>query len=161
MRIPGVIQQLWLHGDLESAMEILSRDIVLNGNSHHAFANRALVQARLQKWGNALVDAETVINHASFLDATLKYNRQSIDIQPSVIGCIARSIALGGQGRHEDSMQAFDLAFSYCRAEQVNYLLLVKSVILFLAGLHRHAIARTIDLVKSLPGKLSHCYVVQ
>ncbi|KAG8214921.1 hypothetical protein J3R82DRAFT_10108 [Butyriboletus roseoflavus] len=144
MHLSGVVQELWLHGELESAMEILSRDIALNGKTYHAFANRALVQARLQKWDDALVDAE-----------------MSINIQPSVIGCIARSIALCGQGRHEDSMQAFDLSFSYCGAEQVNNLLLVKSVTLFLAGLHRHAIARATDLIKSLPGKLSHCYVAQ
>lgn len=127
MRLSGVIQESWLHGELESASEILSRDIALNGKSHHTFANRALVQARLQKWGDALVSAEMVINNASFSHTKFKYiHFQSIDIQPSVIGCVARSIALCGQGRHEDSMQAFDLAFSYCRAEEVNYLLLIK-----------------------------------
>lgn len=180
MHLSGVIQELWLHGELESAMEILSRDIAMNGKTYYAFANRALIQARLQKWDNALVDAEMVINHSSFSHTTLRCIRfQSIDIQPSVIGYIAKSIALCGQGRHEDSMQAFDLSFSYCRTEQVNYLLLVKvcmtyewcpsllllpffqSVILFLAGLHRHAIARATDLIKSLPGKLSHYYVAQ
>jgi hypothetical protein len=127
MHLSGGIQELWLHEKLGSAMEVLSRDIVLNGKSHHAYANRALVQGRLQKWSNALVDAETVTSHPLSQRAPLKHiHYQSIDIQPSVIGCIAKSIALCGQDRHEDSMQAFDLAFSYCSAEQVNYLLLVK-----------------------------------
>lgn len=127
MRFTRVTSELWLQGKLESTIEVLSRDIVLNGKSHHAFANRALVQARLQKWGSALVDAEMVTHHTSFYRTTLKYICfQSIDIQPSVIGCIAKSIALCGQGRHEDSMQAFDLGFNYCSADQLNYLLLVK-----------------------------------
>jgi len=65
MHLSGGIQELWLHGNLGYATELLSRDIVLNGKSHGAYANRALVQARWQKWGDALVDAEVVSSHAS------------------------------------------------------------------------------------------------
>ena len=64
MHLAGGIQELWSQGMLDSAMEVLSRDIVLNGRSHHAYANRALVQARLRKWSNALADAEMVTSHA-------------------------------------------------------------------------------------------------
>ena len=63
MHLTDVVQESWLHGKLGSAMEVLSRNIVLNGKSHHAYANRALVQARLKKWSDALVDAEMVIGH--------------------------------------------------------------------------------------------------
>ncbi|KAF8123255.1 hypothetical protein EV363DRAFT_1356699 [Boletus edulis] len=144
MHLNGVVQELWLQGNLGSALEVLSHDIVLNGKPHHTCANRALVQARLGKWSNALVDAE-----------------MSIDVHPSVIGCIAKCIALSGQDRHEDSMQAFDLAFSYCGSEQVNYLLLVKSVVLFLTGRHRYAIGRITDLTKFLSGTVTHYCAVQ
>lgn len=127
MHLNGAVQELWLHEKLASTMEILSHDVVLNGKSHHAYANRAILQARFKNWNDALIDAEMVTRHALPQSVTLKdFYFQSIDIQPSVIGCIAKSIALCGQGRHEDSMQAFDLAFSYCSAEEVNYLLLVK-----------------------------------
>lgn len=127
MHLPAGIQGLWLHGELHSASEILSRDIVLNGKSSHAHANRALVQARLKNWSNALADAEMVTSLAFSQYVTLKdIHCQSIDARLSVIGCIAKSIALCGQHKHEDAMQAFDLAFGCCGAEQVNYLLLVK-----------------------------------
>lgn len=39
--------------------------------------------------------------------------------------------------------------------------ILFQAVVLFLAGLHRHAIARTTDVIKSLPNKLSYYSVVQ
>lgn len=64
MHLSGGIQELWLHGNLGHATELLSRDIALNRKSYGAYANRALVQARWQKWGDALVDAEMVTSHA-------------------------------------------------------------------------------------------------
>ena len=63
MHLAVGIQELWSQGKLDSAMEVLSRDIVLNRSSHHAYANHALVQACLRKWSNALADTEMVTSH--------------------------------------------------------------------------------------------------
>lgn len=99
MHVNGVVLELWLHGKLESATEVLSRDIALNGKSHHAFANRALVQARLQKWDEALLDADMVINYAFLSRVTLKsihpsrliYSRRSSDVSRRVLHSVVRA----------------------------------------------------------------------
>ena len=67
MQLNGIITELWSNGKLESTMGILSRNIALNGRSHHVLASRALVYVRLQKWNDALFDAEMVTGHGSSL----------------------------------------------------------------------------------------------
>ena len=52
--------------------------------------------------------------------------RKSIKIQPSVIGYIAKSIALVGKGDKDAGYRACDIAFEYFRTTHVSFLLLIK-----------------------------------
>ncbi|KAF8547212.1 hypothetical protein OG21DRAFT_1472561 [Imleria badia] len=110
--------------------------------SHHALANRALVRARLQLWDLATDDAE-----------------KSIDIRPSVVGCIAKSVALIGSGRKEDVHRVFDLAFRHCAAIDVDLLLLIKAVVLCMAGEHNYAVSRVSDLIATVRLNSIYCLV--
>ncbi|KAF8554678.1 WD40 repeat-like protein [Imleria badia] len=111
--------------------------------SHHILASRALVRARLQKWDAALVDAE-----------------MAIKIQPSVIGYTAKSIALVGKGEGHEAYQACDIAFEHFHSSHGNFILLIKAIIVFMAGEHRDAISRMDDLISTVHLN-SICYVVQ
>lgn len=52
----------WLHGFLESAEQVLSREIdnPASTPNHNTFANRALLRGRLRNGETALEDAEKV-----------------------------------------------------------------------------------------------------
>lgn len=56
---------------------------------------------------------------------TLSYSK-SIRIQPSVIGYIARSVALIGGEKKEEVCRVYDFAFRHCDPSGVDYLLLIK-----------------------------------
>lgn len=52
----------WKHDRLENADALLTTAIPKYQNaSHHVFASRAFVRARLQQWDAALADAEMVL----------------------------------------------------------------------------------------------------
>ncbi|KAF8415336.1 hypothetical protein L210DRAFT_879140, partial [Boletus edulis BED1] len=85
----------WKNDQLEIADTLLTAAISESHSpSHHAFASRASVSARLQKWDAALQDAEMVLatlpSHATPL--TSNYDK-AIDVQPSIIAFLAKSIA--------------------------------------------------------------------
>jgi hypothetical protein len=78
----------------------LTETITNSGNKNHlALANRALVRAHLQLWDLAIDDAEKVslrlLSHTLML---IPNYHKSIKIRPSVIGYIAKSVALIGKG---------------------------------------------------------------
>ena len=95
--------------------------------SHDALANRALVRAHLRHWDVAIDDAESVSPHLIFHTLMLTMGLpKSIRIRPSVIGYIAKSVALIGGERKEQGYRVFDLAFKYCDPQTVNLLLVLK-----------------------------------
>ena len=106
-------------------------EIITNSphRNHHALANRALVRRRLRDWHHhlAIDDARNVglRSPSRTLVFTLNYHK-SIEICPSVIGYIAKSVALIGGGKKVEGCQAFDLAFRHCRPNEVDFLLLIK-----------------------------------
>ena len=51
---------------------------------------------------------------------------QAIKIQPSVIGYIAKSVALVGKGEIHKGYQACDIAFIHFHSSQLSFLLLIK-----------------------------------
>ena len=63
-----------------------------------------------------------VLLHAD-TDANL---RKSIKIQPSVIGYIAKSIALVGKGEKHAGYRTCDIAFEHFHSTHVSFLLLFK-----------------------------------
>ena len=95
----------------------------------------------------------------------LVYNK-AIEIQPSVIGYIAKSIALVGKGEKHKGYAACDIAFEHFHSSHVSFLLLVKvrifptwvhlaadmhqAIIMFIAGEHRDAISRVDDLIATV-----------
>ena len=85
----------------------------------------------MRQWDAALVDAEEVLvalfSHALML--TSIYTK-AIEIQPSVIGYIAKSVALVGNGERHEGYRACDIAFERFHSSHVSFLLLVKVCIL-------------------------------
>ncbi|KAF8548919.1 WD40 repeat-like protein, partial [Imleria badia] len=106
-------------------------------------ASRALVRARLQHWDAALEDAE-----------------KATQLQPSVIGYIAKSIAHVGKGERHKAYEACDIAFELFHSSHGTFILLIKAIIMFMAGEQRDAISRVDDLIATVHLN-SICYVVQ
>jgi hypothetical protein len=55
---------------------------------------------------------------------------KSIKIRPSVIGYIAKSVALIGGGRKAEGCLVYDFAFRHCHQNGVDLLLLIKVCLL-------------------------------
>ncbi|KAG2335876.1 hypothetical protein BDR05DRAFT_971340 [Suillus weaverae] len=83
------------------------------------------------------------------LDDALK----SISIQPSLMGCISKGIALCGKRQFQDAMKAFDLAFMFVDEDlnKTRLLLLIKAIALFNANQHDEAILRVQELATTRP----------
>ncbi|KAF8548319.1 hypothetical protein OG21DRAFT_1489483 [Imleria badia] len=130
------------HDQLADAKPPLTETMTNTGHqTHHALANRALVRARLQQSEQAIDDAENPIK-----------------IRPSVNGYIAKSVALINRGKRAEGCRAYDLAFRHCDPTDVDLILLIKAVIVFMAGDHREAISRLDDLIATVQFN-SICYV--
>ncbi|KAF8123252.1 hypothetical protein EV363DRAFT_1180203 [Boletus edulis] len=126
----------WLQHTLPQAVWMLSQD--MRGSNyharyhpnHHAVANYALVQACIGSW-----------------DMTVQHANESLAMQPSAIGHIAKARGLLGQGQQELAFEAFDLAFRDCKADETRFLLLIKAIFMFISGKREYAIARVNDLI--------------
>ncbi|KAG2067709.1 WD40 repeat-like protein [Suillus decipiens] len=144
------VRNACIAGDLRTAEEILTQDINTDGDNCDSHASRSVIMARNLDWDQALRDA---IN--------------SVAIQPSLVGCIAKGIALCGNGQLWNAMEAFDLAFTFAThdAMSINLLLLIKAIALFNAGHRDEAIRRVQDLVTTcqhldtLPGSVVNSYL--
>ena len=83
------------------------------------------MRARLLQWDEAIADATEVslylLSHALIL-----IQFKSIKIEPSVIGYIAKSMALAGKGEKHKAYRACDIAFGRFRSTHITFLLLVK-----------------------------------
>ncbi|KAF8142122.1 hypothetical protein EV363DRAFT_1150633 [Boletus edulis] len=118
VRIDDAALESWKHSQLVTAEALLTAAIPTPQNpSHYALASRALVRARLQQWDAAIEDAT-----------------ESIKISPSVIGYIARSVALVGKGEMRKAYRACDIAFQRSHSTHVPFLLLVKAYMHLLLG---------------------------
>ncbi|KAF8553290.1 hypothetical protein OG21DRAFT_1267989 [Imleria badia] len=135
----------WRKNRLADAEASLTETITNSRHkNHHALANRALVRVHLQHWYQLAID-----------DA-----ENSIRIRPSIIGYIAKTVALISGGKKAEGCRVFDLAFRHCHPNEVDFLLLIKAVVLFVAGEHVDAVSRVGDLIATVHFK-SICYVVQ
>ena len=87
------------------------------------------MRARLRQWDAAIADATKVFvalrSHALSLISV-----KSIEIQPSVIGYSAKSVALVGNGEKHKAYRACDIAFQRFHSTHVAFLLLIKVCIL-------------------------------
>ncbi|KAF8556431.1 TPR-like protein [Imleria badia] len=148
-RIDDATLDSWKQVQLASTDALLTAAIHDPQNPPHPIlASRALVRARLQQWDAALVDAETVfvalLSHV--LTLTVTYAK-AINIQPSVIGYIAKSIAHVGMGEIHKAYQACDIAFEHFHSSHGTFILLVKAIIVSKAGQHRDAISQVDNLI--------------
>ena len=128
IQIDDAALESWKHDQLETANALLTAAITQSRNpTHHVLASRALVRARLRLWDAALVDADQVLvplfSHT--LSLTSIYTK-AIEVQPSVIGYIAKSVALVGNGDRYSGYRACDIAFERFHSSHVSFLLLVK-----------------------------------
>ncbi|KAI9567960.1 hypothetical protein HD554DRAFT_853796 [Boletus coccyginus] len=138
LQINDAALDLWKQDQLTDAQALLTTAITASDTNHHVLACRALVWARLQEWDTAIADAE----------------------MPSVVGYIAKSIALVGKGERHKAYRACDIAFEHFHSSHVTFLLLIKAIIVFMAGEHLDAISRVDDIIATVEFN-SICYVVQ
>ncbi|KAN0101131.1 hypothetical protein V8E55_001115 [Tylopilus felleus] len=134
----------WKYDRLIDADALLT-DVVpaSKDSSHDVLACRALVRTRLRQWDDAIDDAQ-----------------KSIKIKPSLFGYIAMSLALVGNGEKHKAYRACDIAFQHCHSSHVPFLLLLKAIIIFMAGEHDDAISRVDDVISTVHFS-SICHVVQ
>ncbi|KAG2053742.1 WD40 repeat-like protein [Suillus hirtellus] len=134
-------------GDLPTADRLLTQEINADTKDYNSYANRSFVKARNSDWDRALDDA-----------------LKSISVQPSLMGCISKGIALCGKRQFEDAMKAFDIAFMYVDADlnKTRLLLLIKAIALFNANQHEEAILRVQELATTRPNPNSlACGIVE
>ncbi|KAN0087900.1 hypothetical protein V8E55_006521 [Tylopilus felleus] len=91
---------------------------------YHFLAARALVRARLQRWDEALVDAQ-----------------MAIDAQPSMIAHIAKSLAHVGKGEKDKAYLTCDIAFEHSHSSYIPLPLPIKAIVMFMAGEHHDALS--------------------
>ena len=128
IQIDAAALDSWRQDQLANADALLTAAIPDSQSpSHHVLASRALVRARLQQWDASLVDAETVLValFSHILTLMLTYTK-AIEISPSVIAFLAKSIALVGKGERHKGYRACDIAFEHFHGSHVTFLLLIK-----------------------------------
>ncbi|KAF8546247.1 hypothetical protein OG21DRAFT_1518257 [Imleria badia] len=108
----------------------LLHDDLLASSSENVLAHNALLHVRSKNWSSAYQDA-----------------KKSIGIRPSTMGYIAKALAQIGNSEPEKAFQTFDLAFWNCNPSESNLLLLIKTIIFFMAGDYDKAISRVHDLI--------------
>ncbi|KAH0836360.1 hypothetical protein J3R83DRAFT_7913 [Lanmaoa asiatica] len=89
-------------------------------------------------------------SYCHFLGAS---DSTSLEVQPSVIGYVAKAIARVGQGESQAGIRTFDLAFMHCSLKEIAFLLLIRSVILFEIGERDDAMGRVHDLIEKVDDK--------
>ena len=116
----------WKHDQLANTEAILTASIHDSRNpSHHTLACRALVRARLRQWDAAITDATQVFVALLPHALSLIYIK-SIKIEPSVIGYIAKSVALVGNSEKHKAYRSCDITFERFPSTHVTFLLLIK-----------------------------------
>ncbi|KAG2345923.1 hypothetical protein BDR05DRAFT_960217 [Suillus weaverae] len=134
-------------GDLSTAEELLTQDILTDANDYTSYAHRSFVLSRKHDWDHALEDAI-----------------KSVSIQPSLTGYISKGIALCGQGHIRDARVVFDVAsmFTNQDSETNHFLLLIKAIALFNADQHDEAMLLIKELAAACPTTdLLGCRVVE
>ncbi|KAG2346810.1 hypothetical protein BDR05DRAFT_981412 [Suillus weaverae] len=145
--IHKTVRNAFIGGDLHTVEHLLTQEINGDVNNHNSYANRSVARARNSEWDNALQDAV-----------------KSIAIQPSLLGCISKGIALCGKQQLWDAMEAFDLAFVFSNRDPViiDLLLLIKAISLFNANHHDEAMRRVQELAQhsdALPCSIINSYL--
>ncbi|KAF8552132.1 hypothetical protein OG21DRAFT_1498629 [Imleria badia] len=143
---PGIadFKQWMRESSVDAGILILVSDSSTSSSDiHHILVHNALVSIRSENWCSAYEDAQ-----------------KSIVARPSAMGYIVKALAQIGKGEPDDVMQVFDLAFGNCNPKESNLLLLVKTIIFFVAGKCDTAISRVNDLIAaSSDDETMYCYI--
>ncbi|KAH0838859.1 hypothetical protein J3R83DRAFT_7273 [Lanmaoa asiatica] len=105
-------------------------------------------QHRLADTEASLTETITSSQHPSH--HALASRALSVKIQPSVIGYIAKSVALICGGKPQEGCWVFDFVFRHCDPIDMSLLLLIKAVVLFMAGEHDDAISCVGNLIATV-----------
>ena len=126
VQVSGAVLDSWKDDQL-AITEALLTATISTSQSPNLLAIRALVQARTRQWDAAIVDAEEVFTALlpHTLTLTLIYTK-SIKIQPSIIGYIAKSVALVGKGEKQEGYRTWDIAYERFYSTHGSFLLLLK-----------------------------------
>ncbi|KAF8123583.1 hypothetical protein EV363DRAFT_1356190, partial [Boletus edulis] len=84
----------------------------------------------------------------------------AIDVQPSIIAFLAKSIAHVGSGEKDKGYRTCDIAFEHFHSSHVTFLLLIKAIIVFMAGDHIDAISRLDDLIATVRFNSRYMYLL-
>lgn len=118
----------WKDEQFTNAEALLTTSLYMSQNpSHLVLASRAFVRGRLQQWDAAIDDAEEVLSSLLFHFPMLMLIRiKSIKIQSSVIGYIAKSVALIGKGEKCKGYSVCDTAFEFFPSAHDSFMRLIK-----------------------------------
>ena len=127
MQIDDAILNSWKRDQLENAEVSLTASINHSQNPIHVVASRALLGTRLQRWDEAVLDAEMVFfcPFTRTLTLTLGYMK-ALEIEPSLMAYIAKSLAHAGNGERDKAYRTCDIAFEHFHSSHVTFLLLIK-----------------------------------
>ncbi|KAF8439723.1 hypothetical protein L210DRAFT_3504191 [Boletus edulis BED1] len=157
LRIDVTVLDLWKQDQLTKTETLLTAAIAASPHTtHDVLASHALVHARLREWDAALVAAKKVLVDLFSHTLTLIFTK-AIKIRPSVVGYIAKSIALVGKGERNKGYRTCDIAFARSHSSHLFFFLLIKAIIMFMAGEHLDAILRVDDLIATVTSN-SICY---
>ncbi|KAN0097093.1 hypothetical protein V8E55_001539 [Tylopilus felleus] len=135
IQIDNAALDAWKNDRLEDAEALLTATIHQHQHpAYHSLAARALVRARLQHWDDALIDAQ-----------------MAIDAQPSIIACIAKSLAHVGKGEKDKAYLACDITVEHSHLSPVPFPLIIKAIIMFMAGEHHNALSCVDSLTAAVP----------
>ena len=128
IRIGNAALELWKQDRLEEAGALLTEAITASQNpNHHLLASRALVRARSGQWDTTIVDAEMVsATWFSRVPTLTRICTQAIDVQPSVIAYIARTVAHVGNGERHKAYWTCDVASQHIHQSHFSFILLIK-----------------------------------
>ncbi|KAG9309665.1 hypothetical protein JVU11DRAFT_10334 [Chiua virens] len=145
MRVRETVLQSLIAGNPIETESVLSDEIAESSNpSHEALATRAIIRAHLGEWKTATEDAE-----------------MSLKIKRSPIGQIAKSVGPAGIGQEEAALEEFDLTFHSCNPNDIELLLVIKSILAFVCNKRQEAISRLRSLVNGVVGETSGGYHFQ
>ncbi|KAF8127988.1 hypothetical protein EV363DRAFT_1171410, partial [Boletus edulis] len=118
----------WKHDELEDADALLTVEVTRSPHTvHHLLASRALARTRMQMWDEALLDATMVVLALLSRNLTLTpIYTKVINIQPTVIGFVAKSVAHVGKEERYKGYRTCDIAFEHFHSSHLSFLLLVK-----------------------------------
>ncbi|KAG2033399.1 WD40-repeat-containing domain protein [Suillus americanus] len=133
-------------GDLPTAIQLFTQQIDADPNNFDSYANRSFIMARQFAWNDALQDAT-----------------KSVSIEPSLIGYIAKGLALCGNQQVHDAMAAFDLAFTFTNAnpKTTHFLFLIKAIASFNAKPCEETVLPVQELVSRPNADSLACRVVE